>query len=300
MPMTAIDLQSLRLLCAIMETRSVSRAAGALGISQPAASYLLGRCRAQIGDPLFLKSSKGMTPTPKTLSLYQELRRGIDLLDSALRPAGFDPKTSDRVFRLAMSDIGEMVFLPPILRRLESAAPAATIEIVQIPLAQLPRALDFGDIDFAVGNLPEICGETSYETAFNEHYVCLFRKQHRNVKQTMSRSAFERSDHIIVASPFTGHYSVERSLLERNLRRRPKLKIANYTSVPNVVAKTDLMVVIPSRVAMAFAKTHGLRWLPLPVTIPSFDVRVHWSARHETNEGHRWMRSILLDTLQQI
>jgi len=115
--MTAIELQSLRLLCAIMETRSVSRAADALEISQPAASYLLGQCRKRFGDPLFLKSNKGMMPTPKTLSLYQELRRGIDLLDSALSPAGFDPKTSDRVFRLAMSDIGEMVFLPPILRR---------------------------------------------------------------------------------------------------------------------------------------------------------------------------------------
>jgi len=298
--MTAIELQSLRLLCAIMETRSVSRAADALEISQPAASYLLGQCRKRFGDPLFLKSNKGMMPTPKTLSLYQELRRGIDLLDSALSPAGFDPKTSDRVFRLAMSDIGEMVFLPPILRRLESDAPKTTVEIVQIPLPQLPRALDFGDVDFAIGNLPEICAETSYETAFNEHYVCLFRKQHRNVKRTMSRSAFERSDHIIVSSPFTGHHSVERSLLDRNLRRRPKLKIANYTSVPNVVAETDLMVVIPSRVATAFAKTHGVRWLPLPVTIPSFDVCVHWSARHETNEGHQWMRSMLLDTLCKI
>src|SRR3974390_1856467 len=88
---TAIDLQSLRLLCAIMETRSVSRAADALGISQPAASYLLGRSREHFRDLLFLKSSKGMTPTAKTLSLYQEIRRGIDLLDSAMRPAGFDP-----------------------------------------------------------------------------------------------------------------------------------------------------------------------------------------------------------------
>lgn len=113
-------------------------------------------------------------------------------------------------------------------------------------------------------------------------------------------SGFATRCHIIASSPFTGHHSVERSLLERYLRTRPKLKIANYTSVPNVVAETDLMVVIPSRVAAAFAKTHGVRWLPLPVAIPSFDVRVHWSARHETNEGHRWKRAMLLDTLRGI
>ncbi|WP_426441294.1 LysR family transcriptional regulator [Bradyrhizobium genosp. P] len=298
--MIAIDLQSLRLFCAIVETRSVSHAADVLGTSQPAASYLLGRCREQIGDPLFLKSSKGMTATPKMLSLYQELRRGIDVLDSALSPAGFDPRRSDRNFRLAMSDIREMVFLPSILGRLQSLAPKVTVEVVQIPLQQLPRALDFGDVDFAVGNLPEICAETSYTTVFRERYVCFFRKQHQSIKRTLSTRQFEASDHIIVSSPFTGHHSVERSLLERDIRRRPTLKVANYTSVPNVIAETDLLVVIPSRVAKAFERTHGLRWLPLPVSIPSFDVRVHWSRRHETNEGHEWMRWMLLETLRRI
>lgn len=297
---TRLDLQLLRALCAIVETRSVSRAADLLGITQPAASYLLGRLRDELGDTLFLKSNKGMVPTPRTLAIYQEVRRGLDILDSAMGPSGFDPAHSDRNFRLAMSDIGEMVFLPPILQRLQLVAPRVTVEISQVPLLQLPRALDVGDIDFGIGNLPEICSETSYKTVFREHYVCLLRKEHRSIKKTLSRKLFEAADHIIVVSPFTGHHSVERSLLENGIRRKPALKIANYTSVPNVVLQTDLLVLIPSRVARIFEATHGLRSLPPPVRVPPFDVRVHWSARHETNEGHRWMREILFDILRQL
>ena len=297
---TDIDLQLLRVLCAVMETRSVSKAADLLGVTQPTTSYLLGRLREELGDSLFLKTNKGMSPTPRTLAIYRDVRRGLDVLDSALSPAGFDPAKSERNFKLAMSDIGEMVFLPPILQRLHASAPRVTVEVIQVPLPQLPRALDFGDIDFGIGNLPEICSETSYQMAFREHYVCLLRRQHRSIKNSLSRKLFEEADHIIVSSPFTGHHGVERSLLERGIRRRPSLKIPNYTSVPNVVAETDLLVIAPSRVAKAFEATHGLRSLPLPVKIPTFDVRVHWSLRHETNDDHRWMRGLLIDTIREL
>ena len=132
---SGIDLQLLRVLCAIVETRSVSRAGELLGISQPAASYSLGRLRDKLNDPLFVKAADGMSPTPRTLTIYREVRRGLDLLDSALSPLGFDPEKSDRNFRLAMSDIGEMVFLPPLLRRLQQLAPRIRIEIRQVPLS---------------------------------------------------------------------------------------------------------------------------------------------------------------------
>jgi DNA-binding transcriptional LysR family regulator len=102
------------------------------------------------------------------------------------------------------------------------------------------------------------------------------------------------------SSPFTGHHVVERSLVEQGVHRRAILKIANYTSVPDVVAQTDLLVLIPSRVARAFEKTYGLRWLPLPVSVPSFDVRIHWSVRHQGNEGHLWMRKVLTEVLREL
>src|ERR1700730_4776278 len=299
--MTAgIDHRLLRLLCAIFETRSVSRAATALGITQPTASYLLGRLREMLRDPLFLKSSGGMTPTPKTFGLYSEIRKGIDILDAAFDPATFDPAHSERKFRLAMIDIGELVSLPPILRRLQAVARGVTIESIPVPLDRIPRALDLGEIDFSIGNMPDICASTAHRIAFRDHFVAVMRRGHPRAGARLTRRLFETLDHVTIASPYTGHRTVEHPLAEQRIRRKPKLTVANYTSVPDVIARTDLLVVAPSRVARAFAGSHGLKSRELPIPVPAFSVRVHWSARHEANAAHAWMRELLIATMSRL
>jgi DNA-binding transcriptional LysR family regulator len=299
--MTAeIDHRLLRLLCAIVETRSMSRAATTLGIAQPTASYLLGRLRGQLGDPLFLKSTGGMTPTPKTVALYSEIRKGLDILDAAFDPTTFDPAHSERKFRLAMIDIGELVFLPPILRRLQAVAPRVTLESIPVPLDRIPRALDLGDIDFSIGNMPDICANTAHRTVFRDHYVAVMRRGHPRAGARLTRTLFETLDHVTVASPYTGHRTVEHAFAEHGVRRNPKLTVPNYTSVPDVIAQTDLLVVAPSRVARAFAGSHGLKSRELPIPVPAFSVRVHWSARHEANTAHAWMRELLIATMSRL
>jgi DNA-binding transcriptional LysR family regulator len=298
--LAAIDHRLLRVLCAVVETRSVSRAATALGITQPTASYLLGRLRGLLRDPLFLKSSGGMTPTPKTLALYREIRKGLDILDAAFDPATFDPAQSERKFRLAMIDIGELVFLPPIVHRLQAVAPGVTIESIPVPIDRIPRALDLGDIDFSIGNMPDICANTAHHTAFRDHYVAVMRRGHPRAGTRLTRRLFETLDHIAIASPYTGHRTVEHALAEHGSRRTPKLTVANYTSVPNVIAQTDFLAVAPSRVARAFAGSHGLKLRELPIPVPVFSVRVHWSARHEANAAHAWMRELLIETMSRL
>ena len=297
---TEIDHRLLRLLCAIVETRSVSRAATTLGIAQPTASYLLGRLRGLLRDPLFLKSTGGMTPTPKTFALYSEIRKGLDILDDAFDPATFDPAHSERKFRLAMIDIGELVFLPSILRRLQVVAPGVTLESFPVPQDRIPRALDLGDIDFTIGNMPDLCASTAHRTAFRDHYVAVMRRGHPRSGSRLTRRLFETLDHITIASPYTGHRTVEHALAEHGIGRRPKLTVANYTSVPDVIAQTDLLIVAPSRVARAFAGSHGLKSRRLPIPVPAFSVRVHWSARHEANAAHAWMRELLIATISRL
>lgn len=295
---TTVDLQLFRVLCAVVEARSVSRAAESLHISQPAVSYSLARLRDLIEDPLFVRTPEGMAPTPRAIQIYRDVRRGIDLLSAALDPTGFDPRQSDRIFRLSMSDIGEMMFLPPVLHHIQLNAPRVNIEITQVSLNDMPRALSLGEIDFAIGNLPEICSQTSYTTMFREHYVCLFRNNHGHIGGRLTRKIFEELSYIFVVSPFTGHHMIESALLERGIRRKAGLRVPHFTSVANVVAQTDLVAIVPSRVAIHFAKVYKLRHLPLPVRIPHFDVRIHWNEQHETNEGHRWMRETLIAQLK--
>jgi DNA-binding transcriptional LysR family regulator len=295
-----VDHRLLRLLCAVVETRSVSRAATALGITQPTASYLLGRLRELVHDPLFLKSSGGMAPTPKTLALYGEIRKGLDVIDAAFDPATFDPAHSERKFRLAMIDIGELVFLPPILRGLQAVAPGVTIESIPVPVDRIPRALDLGEIDFSIGNTPDICASTAHRTTFRDHFVAVMRRGHPKAGARLTRRLFETLDHIAIASPYTGHRTMEHALAEHGIRRQPKLTVANYTSVPDVIAQTDFLVVAPSRVAHAFAGSHGLKSRELPIPVPGFSVRVHWSGRHEANAAHAWMRGLLIATISRL
>ncbi|TAK48933.1 MAG: LysR family transcriptional regulator [Xanthobacteraceae bacterium] len=296
---TTVDLQLFRVLCAVLEARSVSRAAESLHISQPAVSYSLARLRSLIDDPLFVRTPDGMSPTPRAVQIYRDVRRGIDLLASALDPTGFEPRQSDRVFRLTMSDIGEMMFLSPILHYLQQHAPRVNIDVLQVSLNDMPRALNLGEIDFAIGNLPEICSQTSYTTLFREHYVCMFRVNHGMIGDKLTRKIFEEISHVFSGSSYTGHYMIESALLERGIRRKPGLRVPHFASIANVVAETDLVAIVPQRVAEHFGRAYKLRHLPLPVRIPHFEVRIHWSEQHETNEGHRWMREIITSLLSR-
>ena len=295
-----IDHRLLRVLCAVVETRSVSRAAAALGIAQPTASYLLGRLRGQLRDPMFLKSNGGMTPTAKTLALYGEIRKGLDILDAAFDPSSFDPAHSQRRFRIAMIDIGELVFLPPVLRRLQAVAPGVTLESVPVAQDRIPNALDLGDIDFSIGNMPDICASTAHRTVFRDHYVAVMRRGHPKAGARLTRRLFETLDRVTIASPYTGHRTMEHALAEHGIQRKPKLTVANYTSVGDVIAQTDLMVIAASRVARAFAASHGLKSRELSIPMPAFSVRVHWSARHEGNAAHAWMRELLIATTSRL
>jgi DNA-binding transcriptional LysR family regulator len=295
-----IDHRLLRVLCAIVETQSVSRAATLLGIAQPTASYLLGRLRTRLADPLFLKSDSGMKPTPKTLALYREIRKGLDILDAAFDPVIFEPARADRIFRLAMSDIGELVFVPPLLRALQSLAPSVSIESIQAPFTELPRLMHIGEVDFAIGNLPELLSATAHRNVFREHYVGVLRRKHPLVARRLTRKALELVDHVVISSPFAGHHVIERRLREAGVVREARLTIQSFAAVPEVIASTNLMATAPPRVARAFGKSHGLRALTLPVPVRLIEVRVHWSARHQNDAAHAWMRGLLLDTVSRL
>jgi DNA-binding transcriptional LysR family regulator len=297
---SAIDHRLLRVLCAVVETESVSRAAGQLGITQPTASYLLARLRTRLTDPLFVKTDGRMKPTPKTLALYRDIRKGLDILDAAFDPTIFEPARSDRVFRLAMSDIGELVFLPPLLRAVEAVAPGIVVESVQAPFDELARLMNVGDVDFAIGNLPELLSATSHRNLFREHYVGILQRKHPFAGRKLTLKAMETLDHVVITSPFAGHHVIERRLREACLARKPRAAIQSFAGVPAVVANTNLLAIAPSRVAKAYGESHGLRAVALPVAVSPIEVRLHWSARHENNAAHVWMRGVLLDSLSRL
>jgi DNA-binding transcriptional LysR family regulator len=296
-----MDLSLTRVLCAIYEAGSVSRAADTLCLSQPAVSHALGRLRREVADPLFVRTATGVVPTPRASQLYLRFREAIRLVDQAVEEIKvFDPRSSARRFRLAMSDIGVMVFLPPILRYLQAEAPDVAIDVRQIAVPELLRALEIAQIDLALGNLPDLQAHTQHTQLFTERYVCVLREGHTSIRDTLSLEMFREARHVAVVSPFSGHKMVEDVLMQEGVIRHVVLETPHFTSVPDIIAQTDLIVTVPSRVAELFVVTHGLRSLPLPIAGPSFVVRMHWHGRSHADQGHSWMRDVVTRLLSSL
>ncbi|HEU0223756.1 MAG TPA: LysR family transcriptional regulator, partial [Paracoccaceae bacterium] len=150
-----IDLNLLLVLDALLKERNVTAVARRLAISQPTVSFSLKKLREIFADELFVRTASGMQPTPLALELGAPLRRMLDILEGEiLSPAEFDPATSSRSFIVNTTDIGEMVFLPPILQRLRAFAPKASVECICLEPRELARAMNEGEIDLAIGYLP--------------------------------------------------------------------------------------------------------------------------------------------------
>ncbi len=291
-----VDLNLLRAFDAILREGSVTVAGGRLGLSQPAMSNTLSRLRHLFGDPLFVRTPRGMRPTPFAQRLAAPVRQALDLIQATLlQQTGFDPRTSDRAFRLQLSDIGEMVFLPKLLERMKREAPGVRIEVEQLRQEDIGDALAAGEIDLAVGFLPELSGGVVQRRLFRDQYVCLVRAEHPVSGARLSLSQFIEASHVLVSAEGSAHGIVERTLRDKGLKRRIALRVPHFMVIPMILARTDHMVIVPKRLVQAMARFGRFRSLRLPVDIPELDVKVHWHERFDQDPGIAWLRGLLVE-----
>ncbi len=290
-----IDLNLLRAFDAVLQERSVTLAAARLGLTQPAVSNALARLRALFNDPLFVRTPAGMDATPFARELGEPVRQALALLESALAHGpGFDPATSTRAFRFYMSDLGQIEFLPPLIERVQKVAPGVRLEAVALDVEDIADALAAGALDLAVGFLPGLGSPVRRRQLFRDPYVCLMRADHPAIGKTLTRKKFLAASHALV-SYRGGHRVIEEALERAGLARRIALRVPHFTVVPMVLERTDLVLVLPARVARVFERRGKLKTLPLPVPIPPADVGVHWHTRFDADPGNRWLREQLLE-----
>lgn len=288
-----IDLNLLRAFDAVLQEKSVTGAAVRLGLTQPAVSNALARLRALFGDPLFVRTSAGMDATPFARELGEPVRQALALLESALAHGpGFDPATSTRAFRFYMSDLGQIEFLPPLIERAQRIAPGVRLEAVALDIEDIESALAAGTLDLAVGFLPGLGPPVRRLQLFRDPYMCLMRRDHP--VRNLTRKSFLAAAHALV-SYRGGHRVIEEALERAGLARRIALRVPHFTVVPMVLERTDLILVLPERVAKVFQRRGGLRYVPPPVPIPPADVGVFWHERFDADPGNRWLREQLLD-----
>lgn len=290
--LTRIDLNLLLVLHQLLRHRHVSRAAEVLGLTQPAVSNALRRLRALLGDELLVRAPGGMQPTPHALRLAEPVAQALALLQDALsQRASFAPANSERVFTVAMSDVGEIYFLPVLVPALAQDAPGVTLRTVSLQGPALAEALASGAIDLALGSLPQLRAGFYQQALFRQRYVCLMRAGHPGARQPLGRAAFQSFDHVRVEAPGTGHAQVEEHLARLALRRRVRLTVPNFVALGHVLASTDLVATVPERFAERVCASLGLLARPLPVKAPHSIIHQFWHTGMHADAGHQWLRA---------
>ena len=283
------DLNLLRVFAAIYVERNVSRAALKLGMTQPAISNALIRLRRSCDDPLFVRTSRSMEPTSTATEMFPPIQQVLLILKASFdQPSKFDPQTSQRRFRLLMSDAGETVILAKLMAALQLQAPQIEIEAVQMPHPAYAEALENGSADLAFGNLPFLKAGFYQQKLFSDPYLCIANKNHPLVKRKeINLSNFLTASHILVTSG-NADALVEQALTKKRVKRNIQLRLSNYHVAVEIVSKTDLLATVPSKVISPVVQS-----LPLPFAIRGAEVRQFWHRRAHHDAANKWLRNLL-------
>lgn len=288
--MTKLDLEWLPVFVEVYTTKSVSRAAERLGIAQATASIALNKMRRHFDDRLFCRTSRGMEPTPKAQSVYPELKEVLARLERA-RDArrAFIPAETERSFRICMTDISEIVLLPRLMNYVRQTAPRVQIEAENISDSS-PRRLEEGNVDLAIGFMPDLEAGFYQQTLFEQNFVCLAAAAHPRVHSQLTRRAFLAEGHIVVTTSGTGHSIVDKVLEQQDVHRRVVLRLPSFLGIAHIVAQTELLVIVPRLLGETLASQESIRLLEPPLTLPSYEVKQHWHERFHADLGNIWLR----------
>lgn len=286
-----LDANLLQLFELIYDTRSVSRAAEQLGLAQPTVSIWLAKLRRQLGDPLFVRTPSGMLPTPEADALIGTVRQALgSLRDLAQRQTKFDPGTSERRFRICMTDASHITLLPQLLAHVRSVAPGVRLGAERIDDRTAQR-LESGEADLALGLIPELGAGFYQQSLYNQDWVCVVNARHPRIGDSLGRDAYRAERHVNVVSG-TGHHLLDASLERLHVEHRVALELPGFLGLTAIISTTDLLATLPRHIGETLAKIGGLRVFDCPIPIPGFTVKQHWHARYHNDPGNRWLRGL--------
>lgn len=288
------DLNLLRVFDALMSTHSVSLAGARVGLSQPSVSNALSRLRELCDDRLFVRTSHGMQPTPFAQALAEPVRQALSLVMSALQTGNrFDPGTAKRRFTLVLSDIGEAIFVPPLMKEVQAEAPGVDIRVLQLPREEIAVALETGVADLALGRLADVLRGHFGQRLFTDNYVCVMRKGHPLARSPrLSIQSYQAAAHVVPVPPNYRESQVERALAEKKMERRVQLQVPHYMVIPLLLKETDLIATLPERVLRTLADPADFKVFRPPISVGKIEIHQCWHGRFHHDAGNRWLRSI--------
>ncbi|WP_244519806.1 MULTISPECIES: LysR family transcriptional regulator [unclassified Ensifer] len=285
---------------ALVAEGHATRAAGRVGLTQPAVSHALNRLRALFGDPLFVRSPRGMVPTPAALDAAPAIRSILEQVEGVLRGGrAFEPEESRRQFVLGLSDYAAFVLLPRLTARIEREAPNISLVIRNTSHGVGLPMLDEGSVELIAGNFPGPPSHMREELLYEEDFVCAGRGDHPALATPLDLDGYLSLRHLQVSTSGNPHGYVDAVLAERGLKRSVAVTVGHFLMAPLLVDSSDLLATEPRRLFGTCASRLPLRFFPPPIDIPPFRVVQAWHARHDADPGHQWLRGVVREVAQQ-
>lgn len=301
MDLRDIDLNLLVLFNDLLTTGRVNVTAERLGLTQPAVSNALGRLRRLLGDDLFVRTPQGMQPTPFAEALAEPISYALGAIHGALNQnVAFDPLRSRQNFTIAMTDIGEIHFLPELMQRLAATAPGISVSTVRNHSIDLDREMEAGNVHLAIGLLPDLQAGYFQRRLLGQHYVCLFRKGHALDGATVTLDDFTAAEHIGVVAAGTGHGMIDELFARMGIERRIRLRVPHFVAVGHILRNTDMIATVPEVLALRIAEPFGLTWCVHPVSLPEISIGMFWHSKFHRDAANQWLRNLIFEARPNI
>ena len=286
-----LDLNLLRALDALLDTRSVTRAAQRLALTQPAVSGMLARLREAFDDPLFIRVQRGILPTPRAEALSEPLKATLREVEALLKPTVFDPARAECTISIAATDYAQRVVLLPLITALRLEAPGIRVAIRPVELPSLLPMMERGQLDMALITPEMAPDQLRARRLFDEEYVCVLRKGHPATAFPLDLDAYCALDHAIMShdgTQFRGSTDLALDALGR--RRRVVTSAPSFVFLVDLIKSSDICAQLPSRLVRG---VDGVVVLPPPLPVTGFTKLLVWHERTHHDSASIWFRKMV-------
>ena len=285
----------------IYTEKNLTKSGQVLGITQPAVSNALARLRDLFNDELFIRTSRGMIPTPVANQLIGDIRNALSLIQNTISVSEkFDPSTANMTFKISIGDTSEYRLLPLLIKELAEIAPKVKVETYLTARKDAPRELASGAIDFSIDPPLQSDQHLKHEKIYQEDYVMIVRKDHPILKkQKITIEDYLDLSHIHISNRKTGMGHVDMTLYKLGLSRDIYLRAQHFLVAPYIVEQSDMAITTTK----GFAVDRNLAWRELPFDIDPLVLHLYWHENNDNESSSKWMRDLMLKTygkLQQV
>ncbi|NRA68693.1 MAG: LysR family transcriptional regulator [Pseudobacteriovorax sp.] len=283
-----LDLQLLLILDSLLETKSVTKTAQHLALTQPAISGGLKRLRELFDDELFLRAQRGLIATNRALELVEPLKKLLRDTENLFTTDSFDPSKSEQLVRIAATDYAQKVFLSPFIGVLKDMAPRARIEIHPLRPHEVAHDLGSGKVDFIFSRDDWSAPHLYRRAIARETFACAIATRFaEQVPQTLE--SFAKMDHVLLSlSGGRGPTRIDDALKARKLKRHISLTLPNFLLLEDILQYSPSIAVAPQRLLQSMNRQ--LTIFPCPIDIGFFDIQLVWHGRTHNAPAFQWFR----------